>query len=106
MLPVNAEEAAEVRATVARGAVRHGDLIGWRGSSNDALKLSLVSTAIAIGAHTARWGQTDEKWNLVAEETYKNPLFEGKKRTGRNYHKIFEQIVVEISSKRGYDSGG
>ncbi len=106
MLPVNAEETAEATATVARGAFRHGDLIGWRGSANEELKLSLVSTVIVVGAHIAAWGQTDEKWNLVAEEMSKHPLFEGKKRTGRNYHKIFEQIVVEIALKRGYDSGG
>ena len=38
MLPVNAEETAEATATVARGAFRHGDLIGWRGSANEELK--------------------------------------------------------------------
>lgn len=55
MLLVNNEEAAEAPETNLRGTVRHEDLIGWHGSANESLKLFLVATVIAVGAHIASW---------------------------------------------------
>ena len=81
-------------------------LIPWRQKSKcERLREAVISTVLALKAHVAPRGQTEQLWDNVVEALFKNPIFERYQRCSRqNIRKQFEEILSEVGKKHVYIS--